>query len=129
MGIHIIWFGYFSFWIYLGKLEHRCFAIWIILSILSTNIIVFSILPIVSLLDITKSISLNPVIDIRLTIYIRFNWLSSYLYIYNGRKSFNKTQIYFRVFSVTVADNRHMKIVENISFKNLNIWYFFWKFC
>lgn len=68
-------------------------------------------------LDIRKSRYLNLVLYIELTIYVRFGQSSDCLYICNGGENFIKTQLYFRMFGVTIADNKHIGIVENTFFK------------
>lgn len=93
------------------------------------NIIVFGILPMAPPLGIRKSRSLKPVLRIGLTMYVRFGQSSGYLYIRNGRENFSKTRMYSRMFGITMADNRHIRIVENTFFKCPSIQYSFWKFC
>ena len=100
-----------------GSYDRKCFAISIALSILSINIIVFGILPMAPLFGIKKSRFLKLALRIRLTIYIKFRQLNGCLYIRNGGKSFNKTRIYSKIFDVTIADNKTIKIVGNLSFK------------
>ena len=128
MNVYIIWFGSPFLQICSRSLECRCFAIWTASSILSTNIIVLDILLIASLLSIRKSRSLNLVLHIKLTMDVKFGRSSSYLYIRNGGKNSSETLIYSRMFGVTVADNKQIRIVENISFKYASILYSFWKF-
>lgn len=129
MNVYIIWFKHPFLQIRLRSLKCRFFTIWIAFSILFTNIIVFDILLMTFPLSIKKSRFLNLVLYFKLTIYIRFDHSCDYLYICNGRKSFSETQMYSRMFGVIVANNRHIKMVGNTSFKYPNIWYSFRKFC
>ena len=129
MNVHIIWFGRLSLRVCSKSLERRCFAIWIAFSILSTNIIVFGILPMAPLLGMRKSRSLNPVLRIGLTMHVKFDQLNDCLYIRDGKKSFSKTWMYSRMLNVIMADNRQIRIIENISLKCPSIQYSFWKFC
>lgn len=79
------------FWICSKNFMPKYFIIRIALFILFINIIVFGILPMVSSFSIKKSRFLNLVLNIGLTIYIRFDQSSSCLYIRNGGENFNKT--------------------------------------
>lgn len=82
-----------------------------------------------SLLGIKKLRSLNSILYIRLIIYVRFKQVIGCLYIYNGKKTFSKTQMYYMIFGVTEGVNKHIKIMGNMFFNCLSIQYFFWKSC
>lgn len=87
------------------------------MSILFTNIIIMGILLMTLPLNKRKLRSSKLVLYIKLIIYVKFKQLSSYPYIYNNKKSFNKTQIYSNIFGVIIVDNKTIRIVENIFFK------------
>lgn len=89
----------------------------LILFIKSINIIILQILHITLPFGIENTKCLKLVFFIKKNIYMRFDQLSSCLYIYDKRKSFKNMQIYLRVFDIIVIDSINIKIFEKTFFK------------